>query len=89
MARTCGCGEEFRSVLDEWGCLQCGGHCCPGCGYAPEGTAYCPECAQSLFGVYTRQAVVIRPKRIAAWWEAAAAQPVASRTAATRAERPQ
>ncbi|HZX61086.1 MAG TPA: hypothetical protein VFF51_05015 [Candidatus Methylomirabilis sp.] len=88
MARTCGCGETLRSVMDEWGCLHCGGTCCPCCGYAPEGTAYCPECAQSLFGVYTRQAVVVRPKRISAWWEAAAFQPIRSRTESANIERP-
>lgn len=87
MARRCGCGEEFWSVIEEWGCLHCGGPCCPTCGYTPEGSAYCPECAQSVFDVYTRRAVVTRATRISAWWEAAAVQPVRGRTEAARVER--
>lgn len=82
MARMCGCGLELHSIMDEWGCLECGGLCCPTCGYAPEGTAYCPDCAQSLFGVYMRPPVIGQPKRISAWWEAAAVQPVRSQTTA-------
>jgi hypothetical protein len=89
MARMCGCGQQMRSVMEEWGCLHCGGICCPDCAYTPEGTAYCAECAQSLFGVYTRQAVVSRPKRISAWWEAAATQPVRVQTDASSIPRSQ
>ncbi|MEE8504124.1 MAG: hypothetical protein V3T26_06705 [candidate division NC10 bacterium] len=89
MARRCGCGQELRSVMEEWGCLHCGGLCCPTCGYAPEGTAYCAECAQSLFNVYTRQPVVTRPKRISAWWEAAAVQPVPRHTEVASLDQPQ
>ncbi len=88
MTRICGCGEALRSVMDEWGCLHCGGICCPACGYAPEGAAYCAECAQMLFDVYTRQTVITRPRRISAWWEAAAVQPVRSRTEAEGLQRP-
>ncbi|MEE8228653.1 MAG: hypothetical protein V3R69_02155 [candidate division NC10 bacterium] len=88
MDRICGCGEEIRSVMEGWGCLHCGGLCCPACGYAPEGTAYCAECAQSLFDVYTRQTVVTRPKRISAWWEAAAVQPARSPSPTARSGRP-
>lgn len=82
MARMCGCGLEFKSIMDEWGCLECGGLCCPACGYTPEGTAYCPDCAESLFDVYTRPAIIAQSKRISAWWEAAAVQPVRSRATA-------
>lgn len=89
MGRICACGEKIRSVMEEWGCLHCSGFCCPACGYAPEGTAYCAECAHSLFGVHTRQTVVTRPKRISAWWEAAAVQPTRSRTSSSRSEQPQ
>lgn len=89
MAQFCGCGQELHSVMDEWGCLHCGGLCCPTCGYTPEGTAYCADCAQSLFGVYTRQTVVTRRKRISAWWETAAVQPVPRRTETAGTERPQ
>jgi hypothetical protein len=82
MAQMCGCGLELRSILEEWGCLHCGGLCCPACGYTPEGNTYCPDCAHSLFSVYTRPAVVAQPKRISAWWEAAAVEPVRPRTTA-------
>ncbi|MFQ5847003.1 MAG: hypothetical protein ACE5IQ_04925 [Candidatus Methylomirabilales bacterium] len=88
MARMCGCGQALRSVMEEWGCLHCGAVCCPACGYAPEGIAYCPECAQNLFDVYTRQPVMTRPRRISAWWEAAAVQPVQGRTEAESVRRP-
>ena len=87
MARTCGCGEGIRSLIEEWGCLHCGDPCCPACGYTPEGGAYCPECAQSLFDVYTRRAVATRSKRISAWWEAAAVQPARPRTQAAHPKR--
>lgn len=89
MARLCSCGKELRSVMEEWGCLHCGGLCCPTCGYTPEGTAYCAECAQSLFHVYTRQTVVTRPKRISAWWEAAGVPRVPHRTEAAGVDGPQ
>lgn len=82
MGQMCRCGLELRSILEEWGCLHCGGLCCPACGYTPEGNTYCPDCAHSLFSVYTRPAVVAQPKRISAWWEAAAVQPVRPRTTA-------
>ena len=88
MARMCSCGQELRSVMEEWGCLHCGSLCCPACGYTPEGTAYCAECAQSLFHVHTRRTVVARPKRISAWWEAAAVQPVPQRTEPAGVDRP-
>lgn len=80
MARICRCGAQLQSVLEEWGCLHCGGICCPTCGYTPEGSAYCPECAQGLFNVYTRPSMVSRRKPISAWWEAAAVQPVQAQT---------
>ena len=82
MAQMCGCGLELRSILEEWGCLDCGGLCCPTCAYTPEGNTYCSDCAHSFFGVYTRPAVVAQPKRISAWWEAAAVQPVRPRMTA-------
>ena len=82
MPRKCGCGFELKSIMEEWGCLHCGGLCCPTCAYAPEGTAYCADCAQSLFPVYTRPAVVAQPRRISAWWEAAAVQPARPQTTA-------
>ncbi|MFQ5655992.1 MAG: hypothetical protein ACE5G5_00450 [Candidatus Methylomirabilales bacterium] len=88
MARFCRCGQEFRSVMEEWGCLHCGGACCPTCGYSPEGTAYCPDCAENVFGVYTRPTVVTRPRRISAWWEAAALQPSQSPMVDASVERP-
>lgn len=88
MGRICGCGQGLRSVMEEWGCLHCGGLCCPTCGYSPEGTAYCPDCAQSLFGIHTRPAVVSKAKCISAWWEAAAAQPVKTPTSTARMGEP-
>ncbi len=88
MVRMCGCGQELQSVIDEWGCLYCGGVCCPACGYTPEGGAYCPDCAQNLFDVYTRPTVVTQPKRISAWWEAATVQPVQTRIADASTEQP-
>ena len=88
MAQVCGCGERIHSALEEWGCLHCGRVCCPTCGYTPEGLAYCPDCAQSLFSVYTRPPVISGRKRISAWWEAAQLQPVEIRTPAPESGRP-
>jgi len=82
MARMCGCGLELNSIMDEWGCLECGRLCCPTCAYTPEGTAYCPGCAEGLFEVYTRPAIMAKSKRISAWWEVAALQPERSRMTA-------
>lgn len=67
MTGICGCGARDGSWLNHWGCFRCGAQCCPACGFSPEGGAYCPECAQELFGIFTRGAIHSTRGPLPAW----------------------
>jgi hypothetical protein len=44
----CRCGAALPAAEAAWGCTECGGDCCPECGFWLESTVYCPGCTDQL-----------------------------------------
>jgi len=50
MAVSCGCGTRSDHAVNQFGCIECGAPCCPGCAVPLESAMYCRGCARSLVG---------------------------------------
>jgi hypothetical protein len=57
MGSRCSCGSEVTYAFHHFGCVQCGGPCCPGCASHIESASYCARCVESLFDLPARPAL--------------------------------